>query len=55
MKFGIGHMIVAALTALGIVAMVTGHNGELLKNIVLYIAGLGTGSVVAVAEEKRKE
>jgi len=38
----IGSITVVCLTALGIAALVTGHDGALLNNIIFYIFGVGT-------------
>lgn len=46
----IGGLVVVCLTALGVTAMITGNDGSLLNNIVIYIAGLGTGVFAEVAE-----
>lgn len=55
MNWGIGHTIVASLTILGVVAMLTGNDGALMRNIIWYIFGVGTGGATAMLERKVKE
>lgn len=46
----LGGLVIVCLTALGVTAMVTGNDGALLNNIVIFIAGIGTGATAEIIE-----
>lgn len=54
MDIDIGMLVVLGLIALGIVAMLTGNDGELLAKIVDYLAGVAIGAGVSLARAKMK-
>jgi len=47
----IGKLVVVGLTVLGVAAMATGHNGELLENIIVFMFGLGSGATIEAVEK----
>ena len=55
MKLTLGMVIIGAVTCIGCVGMVTGHNGVLLGRIIDILVGLSVGVGAEIVEQRRGE
>jgi hypothetical protein len=53
MELSLGKLIVICLTLIGVIALFTGKDGDLLRNIITFIAGMGTGATTELLSRRR--